>query len=69
MSNLVKIKFKHWKTSEPIEVIGKPVVYNSSGASDRIHFLKENGSYEDIIKNTIIQMWEQQDDEWVDKKL
>lgn len=53
----VRIKFKHWKTDELLEVEGESVTYNSP-QSDRYLILKENGAYEDIIKETIVEIAE-----------
>jgi hypothetical protein len=51
----VRIKFKHWKTDKLLEVEGERVDYNSP-QSDRYLILKENGAYEDIIKETIVEI-------------
>lgn len=48
----VKIIFKHWKTGEPIQVVGE--VIHDNPQSDRLVVRKADGTYEDIIKDTII---------------
>lgn len=54
----IKVKFKHWKTGKLLEVSGHKVTYNSCSQSDRYILLKENGTYEDIIKATIVDIQE-----------
>lgn len=48
----VKIIFKHWKTGKPIQEVGELVHDNPQ--SDRIVIRKADGTYADIIKDTIV---------------
>ena len=48
----VKIIFKHWKTGDPIQVVGE--IIHDRPESDRLVIRKADGSHEDIIKSTII---------------
>ena len=48
----VKIIFKHWKTGKHIQVVGE--VIHDHPESDRLVVRKADGTYEDIIKNTIV---------------
>jgi hypothetical protein len=47
-----KIIFKHWKTGEHLQIIGK--VIHDNPASSRIVVQTPSGKLEDIIKSTII---------------
>lgn len=47
-----KIIFKHWKTGEHLQIIGK--VIHDNPASDRIVVQMLSGKFEDIIKSTIV---------------
>ena len=53
-SETVKVVYKHWKTEQELEVIGKIIPINES--SDRIVILQEDGVYEDIIRDTIVSI-------------
>lgn len=55
---MVVITYRHWKTGDPLEVRGKVVPYSKNPNSDRIVVEKDDGTYEDIIKDTIIEMHE-----------
>ena len=48
----VKVIFKHWKTGEYLQVVGELIHDNPE--SDRIVIRKYDGSYEDIIKETVV---------------
>ena len=52
--NVVKVTYKHWKTGKILEVVGTmPKQYNN-GMNDRILVQKPDGSFEDVIKTTIV---------------
>jgi hypothetical protein len=57
-----KVKFKHWKTGEELEIIGEQLIFNANGKSDRYIFKKENGTYEDILTTTLISIEDLRDD-------
>ena len=50
----VIVKYKHWKTGEELVLCGK-LVYDNP-LSERIVVKKPDGSFEDIIRSTIIEM-------------
>lgn len=53
---MVKVTYKHWKTGKELEVIGTmPPQYNN-GISDRILVKTADGSFEDVLKSTIIKV-------------
>ena len=54
---MVKILFKHWKTGTVLEVMGSITYFNQE--SDRLVLRKEDGTFEDIIKSTIISIEQQ----------
>ena len=53
---MVKVIFKHWKTGEVLEVVGEMPQALNNGSSDRLVLIKEDGEYEDVIKETIIRV-------------
>jgi len=55
---MVVITYRHWKTGDLLEVKGKVVPYSKNPNSDRIVVEKDDGTYEDIIKDTIVEMYE-----------
>ena len=56
--DVVKVTYKHWKSGKILEVIGTmPEQYNN-GISDRILVQKPDGSFEDVIKTTIVRVEE-----------
>lgn len=55
---MIKVTYKHWKSGKLLEVIGTmPEQYNN-GISDRILVQKPDGSFEDVIKTTIVRVEE-----------
>lgn len=50
------ISFKHWKTGKILNRTGEIVLYNQQ--SDRLILKLEDGTFEDIIKNTIVKIEE-----------
>jgi hypothetical protein len=55
-TQMVKVTYKHWKTGKELEVIGTmPPQYNN-GISDRILVKTADGSFEDVLKATIIKV-------------
>lgn len=54
----VKIIYKHWKSGKELEVTGTmPRALNNQN-SDRFVVQRENGTLEDIIKSTVLQVIE-----------
>jgi len=51
---MVKILFKHWKTEQVLQVEGK-IIFDHPD-SDKLVVRQEDGSLEDIIKETIISI-------------
>jgi predicted acetyltransferase len=54
---MVKILFKHWKTGTVLEVMGS--IRHDNPQSDRIVIEQPDGTFEDIIKETIISIEQQ----------
>lgn len=50
----MRVTYKHWKTSKELMCEGS--IIKNSPDSDRIVIKKEDNSYEDILKNTIIRI-------------
>ena len=55
MTEKSKVRFKHWINGEELSAIGE-IISVVSPQSDRIVVLKDDGWYEDILKNTIIDI-------------
>jgi len=54
----IKIIYKHWKSEKELEVVGTmPRAYNNQN-SDRFVVERADGSLEDIIKSTVLQVIE-----------
>ena len=53
----VKVTFKHWKSGDELSVTGSIVSWMNEN-SDRIIVEKEDGGFEDIIKETIVSVEE-----------
>lgn len=51
---MVKITYKHWKKEKTLEVTGVLPKELNNGSSERLIVLKEDGSFEDVLKNTVI---------------
>lgn len=50
-----KITFKHWKTDEPLVVIGE-IKYNNPQSDRIVVRCLSDGAFEDIIKETIVSI-------------
>jgi len=55
-----KVTFKHWKTGEPLAVIGE-IKYNNPQSDRLVVRCLSNGDYEDIIKDTIVSIEDYED--------
>ena len=51
---MTKVVFKHWQTGDELTRIGK--IMHDNPASDRIVLKLDNGKFEDILRNTIVSM-------------
>ena len=55
---MVKIVYKHWKSGELLTAVGHlPKEWNNSG-NERYVLRLEDGTFEDIIKTTVVYMEE-----------
>ncbi len=55
---MIKVIYKHWTKDKRLEVEGTmPVEYNNS-ASDRLVVKKPDGTFEDVLKDTVIRVEE-----------
>jgi hypothetical protein len=55
---MYKVVFNHWQTGETLTVTGSIDPKLNNDASDRLVVTKADGSFEDIIKSTIIEQSE-----------
>ncbi|MEJ6670340.1 MAG: hypothetical protein QMC05_01440 [Pseudomonadales bacterium] len=53
-----KVIFKHWQTGERLEVVGRIDPQLNHPSSDRLVVTKPDGTFEDIIKTTVIEQTE-----------
>ena len=60
--DVVKVTYKHWKTGKILEVVGTMSKQYNNGMNDRILVQKPDGSFEDVIKTTIVRV-----EEWFPK--
>lgn len=51
---MTKVVFEHWKTGDKLTRIGK--IVHDNPASDRIVLMLDNGKFEDILRNTIVSI-------------
>jgi hypothetical protein len=54
MNEVVKVIYKHWQKDIQLEVIGKLIHVNPQ--SERIVVMQDDGKFEDIIKDTIVEI-------------
>ena len=54
----IKIIYKHWKSGKELEVTGTMPRALNNQSSDRFVVQRENGTLEDIIKSTVLQIIE-----------
>ena len=52
---MYKVVFNHWQTGETLTVSGTIDPKLNNDSSDRLVVTKADGSFEDIIKSTIIE--------------
>jgi hypothetical protein len=54
---MVKVTFEHWTTGEHLTVVGH-IFRHMNESSEWMVIQKEDGSFEDIIKTTIVSIEE-----------
>lgn len=53
---MIRVVYKHWKSGKLLEVVGEmPPQYNND-ISDRFVVKTTDGTYEDIIKETVVRI-------------
>ena len=52
--SMVKVIYKHWTKGHTLEVVGVMPKELNNGNSDRLIVMKSDGSFEDVLKNTVI---------------
>lgn len=57
---MFKVIYKHWKKDKTLEVIGTMPIELNNGSSDLLVIKKEDNTYEDVRKNTLIRIEEYQ---------
>jgi len=53
---MVKVTYKHWKTGMVLEIKGTMPAHLNNPTSARIVVLTHDGIYEDVIRDTIIEI-------------
>lgn len=53
---MYRVTYKHWKTGMVLTVEGTMPEQFNNPTSDRIVVLTEDGIYEDVIRNTILEI-------------
>jgi hypothetical protein len=53
---MYRVTYRHWKTGMVLTVEGTMPEQFNNPTSDRIVVLTEDGIYEDVIRNTIIEI-------------
>lgn len=53
---MVRVVYKHWTKDKQLEVVGEMHEAYNNSASDRLIVQKEDGSFEDVLKSTVIRV-------------
>jgi hypothetical protein len=53
---MIRVIYKHWKTGDVLEVVGTMPQELNKATNDRLVILKEDGQFEDVIKETVIRV-------------
>ena len=53
---MVKVIYKHWTKGHILEVIGVMPKELNNGSSDRLIVMKDDGSFEDVLKSTVVRI-------------
>jgi len=53
---MIKVIYKHWTKGHTLEVTGAMPKELNNGSSDRLVILKSDGSFEDVLKSTVIRI-------------
>ena len=53
---MVKVIYKHWTKGHTLEVTGVMPKELNNGSSDRLIIMKDDGSFEDVLKSTVIRI-------------
>jgi hypothetical protein len=53
---MVKVIYKHWTKGHILEVTGVMPKELNNGSSDRLIIMKDDGSFEDVLKSTVIRI-------------
>jgi len=62
---MLKVTYKHWKTGVELKVVGTMPKELNNQVSDRIIVKKLDGTFEDVIKTTIIRVEEWNPNEFI----
>jgi len=55
---MLKVTYKHWQTGVKLEVVGTLPKALNNEANDRIIVKRLDGTFEDVIKSTVIRVEE-----------
>lgn len=53
---MVKVIYKHWTKGHILEVEGVMPEQLNNGSSDRLIILKDDGNFEDVLKDTVVRI-------------
>ncbi len=53
---MVKVIYTHWTKGTELEVTGVLPKELNNGSSDRLLIMKSDGSFEDVLKSTVIRI-------------
>ena len=55
---MLKVTYKHWQTGTKLEVVGTLPKELNNQANDRVIVKRLDGTFEDVIKTTIVRVEE-----------
>ena len=55
---MLKVTYKHWKTGVELEVVGTMPKELNNQVNDRVIVKRLDGTFEDVIKTTIVRVEE-----------
>jgi len=55
---MLKVTYKHWQTGTQLEVVGTMPKELNNQANDRVIVKRLDGTFEDVIKTTIVRVEE-----------
>lgn len=62
---MLKVTYKHWQTGTELEAVGTMPKELNNQANDRVIVKRLDGTFEDVIKTTIIRVEEWNPNEFI----